>query len=118
MKAFYKDYNMPTDRRVAKRMFRIVGENCKELPSVFAEVIGKRFGGDTDAYVDYLYDNSVFADRAEGAGCGRSPERTFRYDPAVLLEQIAIRRKCGNWRRRSWPGSGNSPTDSGSTLRG
>ena len=62
LKAFYKDYNMPTDRRVAKRMFRIVGENCKELPSVFAEVIGKRFGGDTDAYVDYLYDNSVFAD--------------------------------------------------------
>ena len=45
LKAFYKDYNMPTDRRVAKRMFRIVGENCKELPSVFAEVIGKRFGG-------------------------------------------------------------------------
>ena len=61
LKAFYKDYNMPTDRRVAKRMFRIVGENCKELPSVFAEVIGKRFGGDTDAYVDYLYDNSIFA---------------------------------------------------------
>ena len=28
LKAFYKDYNMPTDRRVAKRMFRIVGENC------------------------------------------------------------------------------------------
>ena len=37
LKAFYKDYNMPTDRRVAKRMFRIVGENCKELPSVFAD---------------------------------------------------------------------------------
>ena len=68
LKAFYKDYNMPTDRRVAKRMFRIVGENCKELPSVFAEVIGKRFGGDTDAYVDYLYDNSVFADERKEGG--------------------------------------------------
>ena len=44
LKGFYKDYNMPTDRRVAKRMFRIVKENCKELPSVFAEVIDKRFG--------------------------------------------------------------------------
>ena len=61
MRAFYKDYNPATDRRVAKRMMQIVKEKCGDLPTVFAEVIDKRFGGDTDAYVDYLYDNSVFA---------------------------------------------------------
>ena len=85
LKAFYKDYNMPTDRRVAKRMFRIVGENCKELPSVFAEVIGKRFGGDTDAYVDYLYDNSVFAD--DERWLYAVPPNGRRNDPAVLLNK-------------------------------
>ena len=61
MRAFYKDYNPATDRRVAKRMMQIVKEKCGDLPTVFAEVIDKRFGGDTDAYVDYLYDNSIFA---------------------------------------------------------
>ena len=86
LKAFYKDYNMPTDRRVAKRMFRIVGENCKELPSVFAEVIGKRFGGDTDAYVDYLYDNSVFADERKALAAGAAGTDVSN-DPAVLLNK-------------------------------
>ena len=86
LKAFYKDYNMPTDRRVAKRMFRIVGENCKELPSVFAEVIGKRFGGDTDAYVDYLYDNSVFADETRALEfVDRFSRERLDEDPAALL---------------------------------
>ena len=85
LKAFYKDYNMPTDRRVAKRMFRIVGENCKELPSVFAEVIGKRFGGDTDAYVDYLYDNSVFADERKALAAAAGTD--VSNDPAVLLNK-------------------------------
>ena len=86
LKAFYKDYNMPTDRRVAKRMFRIVGENCKELPSVFAEVIGKRFGGDTDAYVDYLYDNSVFADERKALAAAAAGTDVSN-DPAVLLNK-------------------------------
>ena len=86
LKAFYKDYNLPTDRRVAKRMFRIVGENCKELPSVFAEVIGKRFGGDTDAYVDYLYDNSVFADERKALAAAAAGTDVSN-DPAVLLNK-------------------------------
>ena len=77
---------MPTDRRVAKRMFRIVGENCKELPSVFAEVIGKRFGGDTDAYVDYLYDNSVFADERKALAAAAAGTDVSN-DPAVLLNK-------------------------------
>ena len=105
LKAFYKDYNMPTDRRVAKRMFRIVGENCKELPSVFAEVIGKRFGGDTDAYVDYLYDNSVFADERKALAAAAAGTDVSN-DPAVLLNmrelaaaQLAGKRKFADGQR-------------------
>ncbi|WP_462353808.1 S46 family peptidase [Alistipes timonensis] len=86
LKSFYKDYNMPTDRRVAKRMFQIVKENCKELPSVFAEVIDKEFGGDTDAYVDYLYDNSVLADETQALAAAASGKDLAK-DPAVLLSR-------------------------------
>ena len=86
LKGFYKDYNRATDRRVAKRMFQIVKENCKELPSVFAEVIDERFGGDTDAYVDYLYDNSVLADEGKALAAVASGEDLSK-DPAVLLNR-------------------------------
>ena len=89
LKGFYKDYNMPTDRRVAKRMFRIVKENCKELPSVFAEVIDKRFGGDTDAYVDYLYDNSVFADEQRALAAVASGKE-LKEDPAAVLSESIV----------------------------
>ena len=89
LKGFYKDYNMPTDRRVAKRMFRIVKENCKELPSVFAEVIDKRFGGDTDAYVDYLYANSVFADEQRALAAVASG-RELKEDPAAVLSESIV----------------------------
>ena len=44
---------------------------------MFAEVIGKRFGGDTDAYVDYLYDNSVFANERKARWLRPPPERRF-----------------------------------------
>ena len=89
LKGFYKDYNMPTDRRVAKRMFWIVKENCKELPSVFAEVIDKRFGGDTDAYVDYLYDNSVFADEQRALAAVASGKE-LKEDPAAVLSESIV----------------------------
>ena len=61
---FYKDYDAATDRKVAARMLTIARENMKEVPSFYAEIIDKDFGGDISAYVDYLYDNSVFASEA------------------------------------------------------
>ena len=59
-KAIYKDYNEPTDRRVAKRMLTIAREHMKQLPSFFTEVVDKEFGGDIEKYVDWVYDNSIF----------------------------------------------------------
>jgi hypothetical protein len=54
---FYKDYNADVDRAVAKRMFQIYRENNKRLPSIYKK-IDEEFGGDSDKYVDWLYDNS------------------------------------------------------------
>ena len=54
---FYKDYDADTDRAVAKRMFTIYRENNELLPSIY-EKIDAEFGGNSDAYVDWLYDNS------------------------------------------------------------
>ena len=54
---FYKDYNADVDRAVAKRMFVIYRQNNTLLPSIY-EKIDAEFGGDSDKYVDWLYDNS------------------------------------------------------------
>lgn len=78
LRNFYKDYNMPTDRKVARRMFEIMQERVKELPGVFAEVIDGQFAGDTDAYVDDLYARSAFADE----------QRALDFATSATLEQI------------------------------
>ncbi len=84
LQEFYKDYNVATDRRVAKRMLQITKENCKDLPTVFADVIDKDFGGDMGAYVDFLFDNSVFADEAKAVEAVNS-EVDLSADPAVVF---------------------------------
>ena len=88
---WYKDYSPATDRKVAKRMFTIVRENMKELPSFYAEVVDKKFGGDIDAYVDYLYDNSIFV----------SAEKVLAllddYDPAKIDGDPAVELAASIW---------------------
>ena len=54
----FKDLNLDVDRAVAKRMFVIYRENNEILPSIYTK-IDNEFGGDSDAYVDWLYENSV-----------------------------------------------------------
>ena len=54
---FYNNYDADVDRAVAKRMFQIYRENNTILPSIY-EKIDTEFGGNSDKYVDWLYDNS------------------------------------------------------------
>ena len=83
---FYKDYDPETDRRVARRMVEIAYEHLKERPSFYAEWIEERFLGDAAAYVDWVYDNSVFADEARGTAYLKKPsEKVYRNDPAVAM---------------------------------
>ena len=58
---FYKDYSVSTDRKVAKRMLAVCRENVagEYLPALY-KTVDEKFGGDIDAYVDNLFDNSVF----------------------------------------------------------
>ena len=83
---FYKDYDPETDRRVARRMVEIAYEHLKERPSFYAEWIEERFLGDAAAYVDWVYDNSVFADKARATAYLKKPsEKVYRNDPAVAM---------------------------------
>ena len=85
---FYKDYDEATDRDVAKRMFTIYRENNKCLPSIY-EKIDAEFGGDSDAYVDWLYDNSQLANYAKYQAIAaldkEAREAAFNNDPVYEL---------------------------------
>ena len=85
---FYKDYDEATDRDVAKRMFTIYRENNKRLPSIYAK-IDAEFGGNSDAYVDWLYDNSQLATYEKYqrvlALDDKAREEAFNNDPVYEL---------------------------------
>ena len=78
----YKDYDVDLDRKVAKRMFQIVKENMKpeNLPSIFTEVIDPLYGGCTDDYVDWLYDNSMYTSPEKLA---LATDEALKNDPAA-----------------------------------
>jgi len=85
---FYKDYNLPTDKKVAVRMFTIARENMKELPSFYAETVDGRFGGDIEAFVEDLYARSVFAtEQGTLSLIGKFPKnrRKIEADPAMAV---------------------------------
>ncbi len=89
--AWYKDYNAPTDRKVAKRMLRIAREQMTTLPSFYEEVVDKDFGGDIDAYVNCLYDRSIFASEEQVMALldDYSPEK-IADDPALPLARSVL----------------------------
>ena len=88
MERFYKDYDADTDRAVAKRMFTIYRENNEILPSIY-EKIDAEFGGNSDAYVDWLYDNSQLTTyekyMAVAALDKEAREEAYNNDPAKEL---------------------------------
>ncbi len=89
--AFYKDFNESTDRKVAKRMFAMVQENVEDLPSIFADVIDAEFGGNVEAYVDYLYDNSTFANEQKANEfIANYSQEVLEADPAVILSKSVM----------------------------
>lgn len=82
---FYKDYDETTDRAVAKRMIQIVYEHCEKLPTIFTE-IEQKFKGDTDAYVDYLYNNSIFSNAQKAMKESvKLTKEELAADPAVVF---------------------------------
>lgn len=57
-----KDYDHEVDRKVAKSLIPLYAQSVTEeaLPA-FYETVRTRFGGDYGAYVDALYDTSIFS---------------------------------------------------------
>ncbi len=89
----YKDYNTPTDRKIAKRMIRIVYDSLskEERPDIF-NVIDSLYAGDVERYVDDLFDNSLFATQERFETFLKNPNaEQLKNDPAYLLSKSVSR---------------------------
>lgn len=92
---FYKDFNAETDRKVAKAMFKIVGDSVEQqyLPDVYSKVIATQFKGNIDAYVDYLYDNSFFVSKEKFDAFMNEPTaEKVKADPAFVAYLSVMKR--------------------------
>ncbi|MGN0187924.1 MAG: S46 family peptidase [Candidatus Cryptobacteroides sp.] len=80
----YKDYSASLDRKVAKAMLKFYRENAS--PENYLQGLGQDFATmDIDAYVDDLFDRSVFVDADALQNAVRENGKVIFSDPACVL---------------------------------
>ena len=81
----YKDYSEPTDRKIAKGLLGFYRDNIS--PEYYLQGLGEDFATmDIDAYVDSLFDNSIFTslDKVK-EGVAAKGAAAISGDPAIAL---------------------------------
>ena len=83
---FFINYSVNTDRKVAKAMIKVFKDKVKksDLPS-FYNTIDNEFAGNIDAYVDYVFDRSVFTSKEKIDEALKSGKDAILKDPALAL---------------------------------
>ncbi len=82
---FFVNYSLPTDRKVAKALIKLYKEKVKpeNRPSFYA-TIDSKFNGNIDAFVDDMFDNSVFTSVEKiNNALANNPESIIN-DPALV----------------------------------
>lgn len=86
---FYNNFDVNVDRAVAKRMFVIYRENNDRLPSIY-EKIDAEFGGNSDAYVDWVYDNTQLGTLESFIAAIEAGEEGITSDPVYELSMSIL----------------------------
>ncbi|NTV19063.1 MAG: S46 family peptidase [Bacteroidales bacterium] len=82
--SFYKDYSPATDKKVAKALLNVYRDKVKaaDRPDVF-KAIDTQFGGNIDAYVDFVFEKSVFASQEKFKAALNGNIDALLSDPAL-----------------------------------
>lgn len=89
---FYKNYSAPTDRKVAKAMFKIFADNVPQQyhPEIFT-TIRTKYKGNFDKFIDDMYNKSMFADSAKlYAFLAKPTLKALEKDPAFAAAQTVV----------------------------
>lgn len=85
-----KNYNRAVDRKVARAMIAAYTQQvAKEDQPDYLHHLHTRFQGDTDAFVDDIFDNSLFGseEKLQAFLSGKADAATLRNDPMFLFVQ-------------------------------
>lgn len=82
---FFINYSLPTDRKVAKALIKVYKEKVKpeNRPSFYA-TIDSKFNGNIDAFVDDMFDNSVFTSVEKINNTLANNPESILNDPALI----------------------------------
>jgi hypothetical protein len=95
---FYKDYNAPTDNKSMKAMLTLYRKDvpAKFHPDFYANVVDKKFKGNIDKFVDYIFAKSIFANETKLNTFLSKPDiKTIEADP-VYLTTTSIYKTAGD----------------------
>lgn len=84
---FYKDYNPPTDKKIASAMIKVFIENVpvENQPALFPE-LKRKYKGNYEKYVEKLYSKSIFTEEDEFFDFLANPDsRKLEKDPVMEL---------------------------------
>ncbi len=87
-----KDYDHEVDRKVAKAIFPVYARMIPaEQQPEFYRVIQEKYKGDYNAYIDHIYDNSIFSNRTNFDKFIKKPAiKDIERDPATLYSRMKI----------------------------
>ncbi len=89
LKAFYKNYNMPTDKKMTARMIELFQESvdAKFQPVKFNDIV--KADGGIKSYTDKLFANSIFASEQKAiAAIEKGDKAAIEADMAVVASKL------------------------------
>ena len=64
--AFFKNYNMPTDKKIFAKLWKIYADSVNtEYYPEFINTVNKKYNGDFNKYAEYIYSKTIFADKGK-----------------------------------------------------
>jgi hypothetical protein len=99
---FYKDYNAPTDHKATKAMFKLFMEDVdpRFYPD-FIKTIVTKYKGDSDRYVDEMFEKSIFTSQEKLNAFLAAPKlKTLEKDLAYIAG-ISTMQTSGSLRQSS-----------------
>lgn len=99
---FYKDYNAPTDHKATKAMFKLFMEDVDpEFYPDFIKTIVTKYKGDSDRYVDEMFEKSIFTSQEKLNAFLAAPKlKTLEKDLAYIAG-ISTMQTAGSLRQSS-----------------
>lgn len=101
-RSFYKDYNAPTDQKVAKAMFKLFAKDVQDdfKPSIFKNI--QEDYSSCDQYIDKLFATSIFADSVRLWAFLENPTKeALENDMAFVATQSIVDKTKSVWESMS-----------------